>query len=134
MNLQQMRLSEQALSKLSQLALAVEMHERRRFSLRKDVDQVLSLLKVALDSGKPMVQQKLGELIDALTPDAIGFFRTLGVSLSLPKPVNMVSGQQTYRGQVINKAPAGRSRAASSQAEESTKKKKIIYRGKVIYR
>jgi len=131
MNLQQMHLSQQALGKLSQLAMAVELHEHKRFSLRKDIDQVIGLLKVASNSTNNVIQEKLDELSGSLTSDSVGFFRTLGISLDLPKPA--VKGQQTYRGQSIAKADAPTTNAAPEKMEP-TDKKKIIYRGKVIYR
>lgn len=59
MNLQQLHLSEQAVGKLSQLALTVELQEHKRFSLRKDIDQVIGLLKVASNSDNRQIQEKL---------------------------------------------------------------------------
>ncbi len=133
MKLQQMRLSELALSKLSQLAMAVELHEHKRFSLRKDIDQVVGLLKVASISGNSSIETKLEELIESLTDDALGFFRTLGVELKAAvKPKQTTKSQRTYRGQVVVD-----SEPAPSEPEKPkivAPKKKIIYRGKVIYR
>jgi len=131
MNLQQMRLSEQSLGKLSQLAMAVELHEHKRFSLRKDIDQVIGLLKVASNSQHGVVQDKLGELSESLNPDSIGFFRTLGVRLDTPAPV-ATSVKQTYRGQVVEKS--AKPQQAVEDESAPVGKKKIIYRGKVIYR
>ena len=132
MNLQQMRLSEQALSKLSQLAMAVELHEQKRFSLRKDIDHVIGLLKVASNSGNSIIQTKLGELSDTLSEDSRGFFRTLGIELDTSVNTALVKTQKTYRGQVvIDPTPTSKVETATNP---EAPKKKIIYRGKVIYR
>ena len=127
-----MRLSEQALSKLSQLAMAVELHEHKRFSLRKDIDHVIGLLKVASNSGNIVIQSKLGELSSSLTEDSRGFFRTLGIELNTTVKAPTAKAQKTYRGQVVvDEAPTT---AVVTETKPEAPKKKIIYRGKVIYR
>lgn len=126
---QQLRLSEQALGKLTQLALAVELHEKKRFSLRKDMGQVVGLLKVAASSSNNIILEKLADVYDSLSADTLGFFRKLGVTLEVPARAS--TSQQTYRGQVVKKAPKT---VEPEATQASTGKKKIIYRGKVIYR
>lgn len=129
MKLQQMGLSEQSLGKLSQLAMAVELQEHKRFSVRKDIDQVVGLLKYASACHDNTVQKKLDELTHTLSADCVGFFRTLGVRLQ--EPTAPAAARQTYRGQVMTKTPAP---ATTQEQSASAEKKKIIYRGKVIYR
>ena len=134
MKLEQMRLSQTALGKFSQLAMAVELHEHKRFSLRKDIDQVVGLLKVATLSSNSVIQAKLNELGESLTEDTLGFFRTLGIELiSSVKPVPAVKGQRTYRGQVVINDPIP-AKTTPEVPKQDGPKKKIIYRGKVIYR
>lgn len=131
MNLQQMQLSESALGKLSQLALVVELHERQRFSLRKDINHVVKLLTVAGESANTIVQDKLSELSGSLNADALGFFRTLGVDLGEVAEVR--KSKRTYRGRVVSQevAPAA---VAPEPKVDNSKKKKVIYRGQVTYR
>lgn len=134
MNLQQMRLSEASLGKLSQLAMAVELHEQKRFSLRKDIDHVIGLLKVASNSANAIIQTKLEDLSDSLSDDSHGFFRTLGVELKtkIDTPT-AVKSKKTYRGQVVVSDAPSTANQAEPPASEAPKKK-IIYRGKVMYR
>ena len=132
MKIQQMRLSDQALGKLSQLAMAVEIHEHKHFSLRKDINQVIGLLKVAANSGNDIIRDKLSELSEVLGSDSPRFFKSLGLTLNLPQPAS--GSQQTYRGQVVAKAASPRPAEEVPADDPTTKKKKIIYRGKVIYR
>lgn len=132
MNLQQMRLSDHSLGKLSQLALAVELHEHKRFKLRKDIDQVIGLLKIASNSANNAIQSKLSDFTSSLNADSFGFFRTLGIDLSEPSPAK--KSQRTYRGQALETKEPSSAKTETASSDDNSKKKKIIYRGKVIYR
>lgn len=129
MNIQQMRLSEQAFGKLSQLALAVELHEHKRFSVRKEVEPVIELLKVACRSANTVVREKLDDLVDNFSIENLGFFQTLGIEL---KSDPAVKTKVTYRGRAVDGKPSVAEPVASA-ALAHVGKKKIIYRGKVMY-
>ena len=82
MNIQQMKFSDSTFRRLARLAKAVEIYERKRFLLHKDLAHVIALLRVSMVSEHELVQDRLYELSATLTDDSLGFFRTLGIDLS----------------------------------------------------
>jgi len=126
-----LRLSEQALSKLSKLAMAVELAEHKRFSVRGDIEPVVSLIQIALASSHSSIKQRVEELRVELSTDSLGFFRALGVDLS---QMHAGPGEQTYRGQrIAGNEKAATPTPATSNADSDKPRKKIVYRGKVTY-
>lgn len=101
MNIQDMKFSESALRRLSRLAKAVEICERKRFQLHKDLAHVVALLRVAVASDHELVQQQLLAVSATLTDDNLGFFRTLGIDLSQQA---RYCTQHTYTGPSLHLA------------------------------
>ncbi|GAB1268154.1 hypothetical protein NBRC116493_14070 [Aurantivibrio infirmus] len=133
MKVNQLKLSEDALNKLRQIALTVELEENKRFSVRHDVDQVVQLLEFATKLDSPSVAKRIADFKMKLSDDSLGFFRTLGVSLEPQISTTSSAGsQKTYRGQKILQEETSTSSTAASEIEPK-KKKKIMYRGKVTY-
>ena len=62
-------LSEISLLRLGQLSMALEIHERRRFQVRRDPNQLLDLLNTAVDSLNDTVLQRLGDFVASLSED-----------------------------------------------------------------
>lgn len=62
-------LTELSMRRLGQLSMALEIHERRRFQVRRDPHQLLDLLNVAVESLNDHVTLRLGEFIETLSPE-----------------------------------------------------------------
>lgn len=131
MNINQLQLSDTALSKLSHLAMAVEIHCKKRFLIRGNVDHVVSLLNLAGSSQHDTISQRFADFIENLSEDSIGFFRTLGVDLATRMSATKAPARTMYRGQAIEEKTSMTSKDEPKKDEK--KKKKIIYRGTVTY-
>ncbi len=68
MKVSELGLSAGSESKLGQLAMAVEVHCKQRFSIRKDVMDVAALMVVAETCQHEQVMQRYLELLDSLQP------------------------------------------------------------------
>lgn len=132
MKVSQLQLSEEALNKLRQIALTIELEERKRFSVRREVDQVVELLNFAIGLGKPSINKRVSDFKDQLSQDSLGFFRTLGVNLDT-NATSATSVNKTYRGQKVIAETQAASAPKTPSEEEPQKKKRIVYRGKVTY-
>lgn len=132
MKVSQLQLSENALNKLRQIALTIELEERKRFSVRREVDQVVELLNFAVSLGKPSINKRVSDFKDQLSQDSLGFFRTLGVNLDT-NSTSTTSVNKTYRGQKVIAETQTNPAPKASSDEEPKKKKRIVYRGKVTY-
>ena len=62
-------LTDLSMRRLGQLSMALEIHERRRFQVRRDPNQLLDLLNVAVDSLNDNVSARLGEFIESLSDE-----------------------------------------------------------------
>ena len=135
MNVNQMNFSEQTLSKIAQLAMAVEIHEHKRFPVRKSTEAWAGLLKVAVSSSNPEVSNRLGEFSDTLDDQARAFFRNMKINLAeSARSAKPGVAKQTYRGQVVTKEASAQAPAEEPSNTPEAGKRKIIYRGKVIYK
>jgi len=101
MIIQQLKFSDSTLRRLFRLAKAVELHERKRFSINKDLAHVVALLRVAVVSENDEVNKQLLEVAATLTDDNLGFFRTLGIDLGSQA---RYCTQHTYIGPALHLA------------------------------
>lgn len=117
-------LTELSMRRLGQLSMALEIHERRRFQVRRDPGQLLDLLNAAVDSLNDTVTLRLGEFIESLSAEHHHQLVLSGARLHTYRGVRH-EGQQaeppatghlsrTYRGVALEQiAPADPAQPAS---------------------
>ncbi|MGH1472458.1 MAG: hypothetical protein ACRBCS_14790 [Cellvibrionaceae bacterium] len=124
---------ESAKNKLSQLSMAIEIHEKQRFAYRKNPKEITLMLKCASLSKNENVRNKFLELTKELPEQAILTLSSLGININ-----KETFDKRRYRGQevspdtnVTEQVETSDNRLDDDSAQ--SKKKKIVYRGKVTY-
>ena len=127
-------LSEISLLRLGQLSMALEIHERRRFQVRRDPNQLLDLLNTAVDSLNDTVLQRLGDFVASLSEDdhhqlilsgaRLHTYRGIrhdGLKTAAPATSHL---SRTYRGIALDEQPA--------DSEKPDARFTLTYRGRKL--
>lgn len=141
MDIGNLDLSEAAWLCLGKLAMAVELDCGRRFAFRKAVAEIVGLLEVAEASVDAEIRRKKDEFLLALTP---GVKRLLGGGGGVASRGEAGPAERYYRGARVDDGggtaavqreggdePA--TPAPADTAVDGQGRKRIVYRGKVIY-
>lgn len=123
------------------LSLELEIHEGRRFDIKKGISQVIKVLNFSLESRVPEVKQALVSVLKHMTPQHKKSLASKGVRFAEEQLEDVDSNHSdaqkiVYRGQEIEKPVSEKEPSAPekelSEVEEDSEhkgKKKIIYRG-----
>lgn len=134
MDIGKLELSEAAWLCLGKLAMAVELEGGKRFAFRKSLAEIVGLLEAAEASVEAGIQRRMAEFLQALTPAAQ---RLLARHRGAPDPVgpDEEASARYYRGARVDGAgdAAGALPAAKDAPVDAQGRKRIVYRGKVIY-
>ena len=129
MDIGKLELSEAAWLCLGKLAMAVELEGGKRFAFRKSLAEIVGLLEAAEASVEAGIQRRMAEFLQALTPAAQ---RLLARHRGAPEEEGTA---RYYRGARVDGAgePASAAPAAKDAPVDAQGRKRIVYRGKVIY-
>ena len=127
MKVSELGLSETAQNKLGQLAMAVEIHCKQRFSIRKGTLEIAALLVMADASGNTLVKQRKEEFLQVLPAE----IRLLLERMTGDEARNAVvhGTGVSYRGaqSVLTDRPR------EPAAEQTDLRKVRIYRGQPVF-
>lgn len=129
--------SDAAKSKLSQLSMAIEIYDKQRFAYRNSPQQILLMLKHATTCPNQNVKDKLIEFFSELSDQALSTLESLGIETQFHQ-TDASPKKKRYRGRVVESDENETTNSIASNVKEEangeqSKKKKIVYRGKVTY-
>lgn len=138
MDIGKLELSEAAWLCLGKLAMAVELEGGKRFAFRKSLAEILGLLEAAEASTEAGIRRRKAEFLQALSPAAQ---RLLARQRGAPEqagecaPADEGASARYYRGAKVDAGdPPGNAGPAAKEAPvDAQGRKRIVYRGKVIY-
>lgn len=125
MDIDTIDLSQKTYKSIQNLRMKVELTEKKRVRKVKTVEDLMTLLRFSQRSDFIDVDLALQDFTTSLSPDQLTFFKTLGFDASKQSQVS------TDTSTVDNEINGSNS---EPKFEHLEKRKKMIYRGKVVYK
>lgn len=97
MALVKLNFTEDEKNKLANLSMEVEIHEKRKFEINKNISDIGHLLNFATASRNPMVMRALRQFAIVMCPDTAHFLRILTVDVDKIKARNFQLMDETDR-------------------------------------
>lgn len=113
MNNNNLELSSKATSKLSKLAITVELKLGQRIRVRDSIEDAAKILAITIPSENPEISAGNTELLAELSKDQLLFLESQGVLIDTPKK----NKQLSYRGAALAPASKPTSRQKKSKAK-----------------